>query len=303
MSSCSVIICTYNRAHLVKRVLHSLARQTIRPGEFEVVVVDDGSRDNTAEVCNAMHSQLPNLKYISTGRNTGLAHARNIGIAASTGDYLLFTDDDCIAAENWVESLRNALDNKEEMVSGAVASTTANFFRLCHNVAQFHAYMPGQNAGPKEMLAGGNMAFRRSVLKELKGFDEESRCEDTEFVLRAREKGYRAFFAPDALVTHDPERNTLSSAVKYAASHASATIHLRNHYRALLKTPFIFRSAGLILAMAPLIALKVTAGIYLRNPSLARFFWTAPFVYVLKLAWCWGAARGLRNQNSEGKTT
>ena len=303
MSSCSVIICTYNRAHLVKRVLHSLARQTIRPEEFEVVVVDDGSRDNTAEVCNALHSELPNLKYISMGRNTGLARARNVGIAASTGDYLLFTDDDCIAAENWVECLRDALGG-EKIVAGAVASTTTDFMKLCHNIAQFHAFMPGQKAGPKEMLAGANMAFRRSVLSELEGFQAGILCaDDTELALRARAKGYRTFFAPDAIVTHDPERNTLSFAVQYAASHASATIHLRNHYRALLKTPFIFRSAGLILAMAPLIALKVTAGIYLRNPSLARFLRTAPFVYVLKLAWCWGAARGLQHQNSEGKKT
>lgn len=298
---CSVIICTYNRAHLLKRVLHSLVRQTIGPDQFEVVVVDDGSGDDTTEVCDAMRTELPNFKYIPLENNQGLAIARNIGISASTGEYLLFTDDDCIAAQNWVKCLHDALDN-EEMVAGAVASTTANFMKLCHNIAQFHAYMPGQKAGPKEMFAGANMAFRRSVLKELEGFYSGAECaDDTEFILRARAKGHRAFFVPGAEVIHDPDRTELKDIVRYAVKHASVTIRIRNHYRSLLKTPFILRSPVLILATAPVIALSVTAGIYLRNPNLARLFWTAPFVYVLKLAWCWGAARGLRNQYAEGK--
>jgi GT2 family glycosyltransferase len=269
-------------------------RQSIGADQFEIVAVDDGSRDNTAEVCDEMRAELPNLKYISTGSNKGLANARNIGIAASTGDYLLFTDDDCIASENWVECLRDAL-GAEKIVAGAVESTTTDFMKLCHNIAQFHAYMPGQKAGVKEMIAGANMAFRRSVIKELEGFQADIPCaDDTELALRARAKGYRVAFAPCATVTHDPERTTLKDIVKYAASHASTTIHFRNHYRTLLKTPFVLQSPVLLLMAAPVIALKVTAGIYLQNPHLARLFWTAPMVYVLKLAWCWGAARGLR---------
>jgi glycosyltransferase involved in cell wall biosynthesis len=300
MPSCSVIICTYNRAHLLKRVLHSLVGQTIGPDRFEVVVVDDGSGDDTTVVCDMMRSELPNLKYVPTGRNTGLSNARNVGISASVGDYLLFTDDDCIASQNWVRCLHDALDN-DEIVAGAVASTTANFMKLCHNIAQFHAYMPGQKAGPKEMFAGANMAFRRSLLKELGGFFTGVDCaEDTEFILRARAKGHRVFFVPGAEVVHDPDRTGLKDIVRYAVKHASVTIRMRNHYRSLLKTPFVLRSPVLILATAPVIALTVTAGIYLRNPNLTRLFWTAPFVYVLKLAWCWGAARGLRNQYAEG---
>lgn len=299
---CSVIICTYNRAHLLKRLLHSLVGQTIGPDQFEVVVVDDGSGDDTVKVCDMMRFELPNLKYVPTVRNTGLSSARNTGIAASAGDYLLFTDDDCIAEENWVEALRDALDN-EEMVAGAVASTSDNFMKLCHNIAQFHAFMPGQKEGPKGMVAGANMAFRRSLLEGLEGFKAGVRCaDDTEFILRARAKGHRAFFVPGAAVIHDPDRTELKDIVRYAVKHASVTIHIRNHYRSLLKTPFVLRSPVLILATAPIIALTVTAGIYLRNPNLARLFWTAPVVYILKLAWCWGAAQGLRNQYAEAKT-
>jgi GT2 family glycosyltransferase len=300
VSLCSVIICTYNRSHVLARALRSLAGQTFATQRFEVVVVDDGSTDDTAEVCETMQSELPNLRYISTGKNGGLARARNVGVAAAAGEYVLFTDDDCIASENWVEFLKDALDN-EPMVAGAVSCAASNFFKLCHNIAQFHAYMPGQKAGDKEMLAGANMAFRRSVIKDLGGFMEGIECaDDMEFVLRARAKGYRVFFAPRAIVTHDPERTTLKDVVTYAVRHASTTIRIRNHYGALLKTPFVLRSPVLILLAAPVIALRVTAGIYLKNFSLARLFWTAPLVYILKLAWCWGAARSLWGLQTQG---
>lgn len=293
--SISVIICTYNRAYFLKRALHSLAKQTVTPKQFEVIVVDDGSGDETAKVCNAMRCELPNLKYVSTDTNVGSALACNLGIDMATGNHILFMDDDCIAAENWVERLSVVL-NQESIVAGAVASPTSNYFKLCHNIAQFHAFMPGQNDGPVEFLAGANMAFRHSVLKELNGFQKNRKyAPDWEIVLRARMKGYCPFFVSDAVVIHDPpDRTTLISILKYSAEHASETIILRNKYRFLLRTPFFLRSPTFILVAAPLMALKATAGIYLHNLALAKFFWTAPVLYAIKLAWCWGAAIGLR---------
>jgi GT2 family glycosyltransferase len=300
-SFASVVICTYNRARLLERALHSLARQTLLPEHFEVIVVDDGSVDNTAGVCDKMRSRMPNLKYISTGNHISLSHARNIGIGEASGNYLLFTDDDCIAAEDWVGCMIAALD-RMEIAAGAVANTAKNYFTLSHNIAQFHAFMPGGKAGPIKFIAGANMGFRRSVLEELGGFQTERKyAGDMNFILRARAKGYNAFFVPDTVVIHDPDRTSFRSIVKYSADHASVTILLRNRYRSILHTPFILRSPALLLITAPIIALKATAGIYLGNPQIAKLFWTAPMVYLLKLAWCWGAARGLRNRNKAVK--
>ena len=292
----TVIICTCNRQRLLNRALSSLVHQTLKPDQFEIIVVDDGSRDDTPSVCNTLRGKLPNLKYISTGSNHGLAHARNAGIKVASGKYILFTDDDCIPAADWVERLSAALD-RESIVAGAVASPINNYVKLCHNISQFHAFMPGRRSGTTSFIAGANMGFRRSVLEELSGFQESLRtAQDMEFVLRARLKGYKIFFTSDAIVVHDPERTTLASISTYATQHAAATISLRNRYRSLLRTPFILRSSVLLLFFAPLIALKVTFQIYLSNVSLAKLFRTAPLVYVLKLAWCWGAYSGLRSR-------
>ncbi len=292
----SIVICTYNRAHLLKRVLHSLARQTLSTEQFEVIVVDDGSKDSTRDVCNMMQRKLPNIRYVSSGANIGLGSANNLGVRSARGDYILFIDDDCIAKEDWVECLSKPL-KRENIVVGAIASPVSNYIKLCHNIAEFHPFMPGRKAGPVEFIAGANMGFRRPVLEGLNGSQEGRKCaDDMELILRARLKGYRIYFVPDAVITHDHNCTTLAEIFRYSSEHASITILLRNQYRSLLRTPFVLRSSILILMAAPVIALKVTAGIYLSNLYLLKRFWTAPTVFALKLAWCWGAARGLQSR-------
>ena len=299
----SVIICTYNRAPLLKRALTSLSRQTLKPEQFEVIVVDDGSDDNTAEVCAVMSHRMQNVKCISTGRNRGTGKAANLGVQSSKGGYLAFTDEDCIARDDWAERMGEALE-KYPLVAGSVASPTSGFIKLCHNIAEFHPFMPGRKEGPAEFIAGANMGTRRSLFEEMNGFpDEYPMGPDMHFILKARQAGYQIHFIPDAVITHDHNRTSLSYIFRYSADHASETILLRNRYRLLLQTPFILRSPILILVAAPVIAFKVTADIYLRNMNNAKFIWTAPVVYALKLAWCWGAARGLRNWGKSRKKT
>jgi GT2 family glycosyltransferase len=290
----SVIICTFNRASLLERTLGALARQNFAPKAFEVLVVDDGSEDETREVCQRMRPALPNLRYMALGANRGKAKALNTGVGQAEGEHILFTDDDCIPGEHWVEHMSAGL-KRVPIVAGAIDIPTKPYLKLCQNISALHAYLSGQRAGPTEMVTGANAGFRRSVLEGLDGFQSSAEpAEDTEYVLRAREKGYPVEFLPEAVVTHDPLALTLGGMVRYAADHASKTILLRNRYRRLLGTPYVLRSPSLLLAASPLIALKVTLGIYFSSTRMVNFLWTAPVVYVLKVAWCWGAARGLR---------
>jgi glycosyltransferase involved in cell wall biosynthesis len=294
-----VIICSYNRAKLLERALRSLARQTLSPDRFELVVVDDGSSDATASVCESLRRDgLPNLKCVRTG-HAGLASARNTGVRSTTAERILFMDDDCVAAPDWVERMIAAL-GRHPVIAGAVATSRDSFCRLCHNISQFYAFMPTRKPGPVDFIAGANMGFHRMVIQKVGGFEDNIRAaEDMEFILRARGDGYRPCFAPEAIVTHLPDRGTLAEIIRYAARHAESTILLRQQHRRILRTPFLLCSPALLLAGAPLISFKVTAGVYMGDRKLLRLWWTAPVVYATKLAWCVGAARALRRYRKE----
>lgn len=281
---------------MLQRLLRSLKEQTLSPELFEIIVVNDGSNDDTGQICLDMNKEMHNLRCLSTGDNLGISSARNRGIASATGEYVLFTDDDCIAAQDWVERMCTSLEN-EQITAGAVASDSRAFLTFCHNIAQFHPFLPGRPAGPVEFVAAANLGIRRNVLAELNGFRGELLLAgDMDLILRARMKGYRAVFFPEAVVTHAPDRKTACSVLQYAARHAAVTIVLRHQYAALLKTPSIFYSRALLLTLAPLIAFKTTFGIYWGNRRLIRHVRTIPLVFAVKLAWCKGAADGLTTQ-------
>ncbi|MCU0287534.1 MAG: glycosyltransferase [Acidobacteria bacterium] len=288
----SVIVCTYNRSALLRRLLEALANQTAALDSFEIIVVNDGSTDNTADVCQSMKERLPHMKVITMPGNSGLSAAGNQGVNAASGRFILFTDDDCIPNTDWVENMCRTL-NDSPIAAGAMISPVSNYFKLCHNIAQFYPFMPGQKARTLDFIAGANMGFQKHVMKDIGSFREDTIIPDMEYILRARQKGYSITYGPDAAITHDPPRVTSRDVLHYSALHASHTILMRLQHREMLRTPFILFSPFFILLTAPLIALKVTAGIYLGNRELRKHWSTIPTVYLVKLAWCWGAARGL----------
>ncbi len=289
----SVIVCTRDRAALLGGLLAALARQTLPADRFEIVVVDDHSGDDTGGTLRRWQEALPRLRPIRLERHAGLAAAGNRGVAESRGACLLFTDDDCRPAPEWaahmVEALRHA-----PIAAGAILAPVGDYFQLCHNIAQFHPFlMPGPTERGCEFVAGANLGVRRSVMERVGGFDADCPVPDMEWILRARERGYAPAFAASAAVVHDPPRHGLRAVLAYAAGHAFHTIGLRQRFRKLLRTPLPLRSRTLLWLVSPLIALKTTAAIFAGNRQLWRRLHTVPVVFLAKLAWCWGAARGL----------
>ncbi len=203
----SVVVCAYNAERTLEPCLASL--QVLDYPDYEVIVVNDGSTDGT----RAIADQFPFARIINQ-ENEGLSVARNVGAAAATGTIVAYTDSDCVADKDWLTYL------VAKMEHGGLTAVGGPNFPPPENdlVPAAVAVSPG---GPTHVLisdevaehiAGCNMAFRRSVLLELGGFDPLFRAagDDVDICWRFQNAGYVIGFAPAAVVWHF-RRNTVEA--------------------------------------------------------------------------------------------
>jgi glycosyltransferase involved in cell wall biosynthesis len=205
----SVVICTYNRAPLLARLLDSLCRQTLPAHYFEVVVINDGSVDDTETVVAAYASRLP-LQYGYQG-NGGPASARNRGLFLCRGDILLFLDDDNIPAETLLEEhlkTHRQFPARHYAVLGYMPlSPEISENPLMHyvtEIGQFLLSYPSLKHGDildYRYFWGGSSSCKRSLLLEFGIFNPAFRfgCEDVELGYRLSRRGLRIVFNGNAI--------------------------------------------------------------------------------------------------------
>ncbi len=198
-ASVSVIVCTRNGRSRIADCLRALLGQTLTP--HELIVVDDGSTDGTADL---VEKNFPSVVLIRL-EPSGLSSARNAGAEAATGEFLAFTDDDCEPDQTWLAGLAEAFSRGWDAAGGpnlpppprdAVQAVVA-----AAPGAPSHVMLDDEEA---EHLPGCNIAVRRTAYFEVGGFDAvfTTAGDDVDFCWRLREKGYRLGFAPTAFVWH-----------------------------------------------------------------------------------------------------
>lgn len=205
----SVVICTYNRAPLLDKVLDSLCRQTLPAHDFEVVIINDGSADDTEVVATSYASKLP-LRYAQQ-RNAGLASAKNHGLFASRGDVVLFLDDDDIAGEALLEEhvkTHAAFPAEHYAVLGYTAlSQDISENPLMHFVTEVGCFLfsyPSLKHGDVldyTYFWGGRSSCKRSLLLESGVFNPVFRfgAEDIELGYRLSRQGLRVVYNRNAV--------------------------------------------------------------------------------------------------------
>ena len=194
----SVVICVYNGASTLADCLRGAT--ALNYPNYEVIVVDDGSTDDTARIASDF-----DVRLIRT-ENGGLSRARNIGIEAATGEIIAFTDGDARPDADWLTYLALGLQSGEFAAVGGPNIAPAGDGL----VAQCVANAPG---GPvcvlstdqeAEHVPGCNMAFQASALRAIGGFDPRFRIagDDVDVCWRIQERGWRIGFSPAAVVWH-----------------------------------------------------------------------------------------------------
>ena len=109
----SVVIPTYNRAYQLDRCLNSLFKQTYPLSKYEVIVVDDDSRDNTPTVLEKYLKKYPTLQVIRNYENKGSDYARTVGVKRAKARVVIFTDSDCILPPDWLHKIAKKFENKK----------------------------------------------------------------------------------------------------------------------------------------------------------------------------------------------
>jgi GT2 family glycosyltransferase len=193
----SVVLATRDRSELLALMLDGLTRQTIGAAAFEVVVVDDASRDDTAALLAARSAEL-NLRVLRNETSQGPATARDVGWREARAELVAFTDDDCVPSPGWLEAL---LEAARATPGGVVMGRTTP--DPAGRQTPFTRSLLVERAGPPFQTC--NIVYPRSLLERLGGFDRRYPlpvAEDTDLGWRAVQSGAPLAFAADALVHH-----------------------------------------------------------------------------------------------------
>lgn len=214
MTKVSVVIPAYERGHMVGRAIDSALSQTV--DEIEIVVVDDGSEDDTETVVTAYEDDR--VRYLTHETNRGVSAARNTGIAAATGEYVAFLDSDDEWLPRKLERQLSTLEDRGEGWVGAYCRVATGGLSRLDRIATVVSERFFRSAAPREggrelaeallsmqvfMGPGSTLLVERDVLNATGGFDEGlSLYEDWDLVLRVLAAGKLAYVDEPLAVTH-----------------------------------------------------------------------------------------------------
>lgn len=213
----SVIICTRNRSEVLEEVLKALRDQSLSPKYWELVVVDNGSIDNTPTVLERHESNFPRKKFLTENR-LGSNFARNKGWSHATGSLMAFLDDDAIPHPQWIERILQRYENlntNQACLGGKVllqllvksprwyGPFLENYLSFTH-LGNNPTYVQGKS------LCSANLVIPKSILEMFTGFDERINRttetlmsnDETLTVLKMELKGIQFFYDPAIKVYH-----------------------------------------------------------------------------------------------------
>lgn len=282
------VIIPCSRPVQVERTLELLTRQTYPAAEREILLVGSACRD--------LAGCYP-VKIVEPGSPLSAGAGRNIGARAALGDYLLFLDDDCEPAVDWIAAnLRALAPPAVGAVGGRIAGKSRAFFARCVDFSRFgFAQAP---LARETWVCSASLGVKRQAFEAAQGFHETLQTEeDVDFCFRLWTHGYTTLYHPAINVLHDHGRTTLAALLRYSYFHGRASglavkrlyphLSLRNRLLTTLQHPWLYPLVILPIASAAtlnLVRLNIRA-----YPQVLLY---APFILLSKIVshlgiWCW----------------
>ena len=287
----TILLCTYNRAKLLKPLLEELIKQVKAQErkDLEILLIDNNSNDGTKEIALEFQRENSFLKYEFEG-NQGLAKARNKGIKLIKGDFIVFIDDDIVLDSNWLNEILKSLSTCNYKAFGGKVLplwekekssyiTLNGFFKLSQKI------FPSHDNGDIERLypinkeetnpIGANMWIHKDLFKKYGGFREDLGrvgyggipCEDTEFcsrLLRAKES---IFYYPKAIVFHPVSSYRMSKEFIKSWHYRNGISTVRKGSRSFIFLD-LFRFLARLLLYIPFFIFVFFSGIILLNDKI-----------------------------------
>jgi len=237
----SVVISTRNRSALLARAVERLIHQRVPRGfDFEILVVDNGSTDETRDVVEAMSARCDRVHYVHEPR-VGVSFGRNAGIRRTRAPIIAFTDDDNVVGETWVATIKELLDAYPDAwaVGGPVLAEWPAAIPAWLNrdhwaplaIVDYGDRPFYTSASDPRCLLTANLAFRREVFDRIDAFSNDfPRCQDHELLVRLWRAGGRALYAPSLVVgaTIPDERLTRRYHHQWHVWHGHFSARMRN---------------------------------------------------------------------------
>ncbi|MBO3700230.1 glycosyltransferase family 2 protein [Roseivirga sp. E12] len=238
MNFYSVVIPVYNRPDEVRELLESLASQTFK--HFEVLIIEDGSKDSCEEIVNSFKTALDIHYYFK--ENSGQGFTRNYGFERAKGDYFIVFDSDCLIPPSYFETVDQFLINNSVGAFGGPDAAHNSFTTLQKAISysMTSPFTTGGIRGNKKHVGkfhprSFNMGISRDVYEATKGYKLTRMGEDIEFSIRVINSGFSTALIEDAFVYHK-RRTSISQFYKQLHFFGRARINVNRFFPGELKT-------------------------------------------------------------------